>query len=386
MSSFDKFDILSVSERAFKAKASGKYVVNGSSGTLYDENGEVVSYKEANKYLTENFAKFLGYSSQDGSEKYKDGVLKWLFEDKLSLLKNRKIVSVCASSGGSEALFLTFKTLTKDHTLLLPSIRWPNYDTIAEMANINFETFNRFNFQNKFDFDALKEKITSIEGKILLVINDPCHNPTGYNFSSDEYDELFKIINKNDNKIALLLDLAYLDYSHSRSMVIEKIINSDFKNPLFLAISASKSFGYYGLRMGALITITNKESEDHYLANYKKIIRGTISSTNHLASGGLSLFFENDNDIKIVKRKILEQTERVYKIGTEICKILDEKNIKYYPYSSGFYITLIKENAEEYLEELENKNIFFTLMSKNEIRIAVCSIKLSDLKYLRENL
>ena len=169
-------------------------------------------------------------------------------------------------------------------------------------------------------------------------------------------------------------------------MIVKKIVNAPIKTPLYLAISASKSFGYYGLRMGALIILYSKNEKDIYLENYKKIIRGTISSSNHLANGGLGLFFKDENGVKKVKEEIFSQTERLLKIGEGVKEILKEKNIKFYPYSSGFYITFIKEDAPSYLSYLESKNIFFTLINENTIRIAICSLKESDLAYLRENL
>ena len=46
-------------------------------------------------------------------------------------------------------------------------------------------------------------------------------------------------------------------------------------------------------------------------------------------------------------------------------------------------ITFYQKNISIYLE---SKNIFFTLINENTIRIAICSLKESDLDYLRENL
>lgn len=386
MNQFDKFDILSVSERAFKKIKEGQYVVNGSSGTLYYENGEIVSYKETNDYLINNFTSFLSYASQLGPKEYRDGYLSWIFEDELNSLKQNKNISICATSGGTEALFMAFKSLNKTHTVLFSSIRWPNYDTISKESDIKFEIFNFFNKDFKFDFVSLENRINEIDSKILLVINDPCHNPTGFNLEMEDYNKLFALINKYNDKVTLLLDLAYLDYSSSRKMIIKKIVDSSLKTPLYLAVSASKSFGFYGLRMGALITIFNKNEEDIYTEKYKTFIRGTISSTNHLANGGLGLFFKDEEAVKKVKRDIFNQSERISRIGNGVKEILKEKNIQYYPYSSGFYITFIKEDAPSYLEYLESKNIYFTLIDNTTIRIAICSLKESDLTYLKENL
>lgn len=386
MKELNKFDILLVAQRAKDKKENGENVVDCSIGSLMDEDGKLLTYKEINELMKVNLESFLGYSTQLGPESFRNGYLSWIFEDKLDLLKEKHNVSISATSGGTEALFLTFRLLKDTHTCLLPNLKWPNYNNLIELSEIKYEEFKRYDENNHFNFEGLKEKIENINGKVLLTINDPCHNPTGYSLNESEYDELFNLINSFDDKVTLFLDLAYIDYSSTKDMIINKIINSNLKNPIFLAFSCSKSFAIYGLRMGAIITIFNKNEKDIYTESFKKIIRGTVSSSNHLASGSLGLFFKDKEKVNTVKNHIKEQTERLKNKGKKVEMLLKNKGFNVLPYNSGFYISFFATDSKKLLEELENKNIFFTYINDNMVRVAICSIKDSDIKYLEEHL
>ena len=54
------------------------------------------------------------------------------------------------------------------------------------------------------------------QGRILFVINDPCHNPTGYTMKSFEWDMVIDFMNEmseDGTPVILLHDMAYIDYA-----------------------------------------------------------------------------------------------------------------------------------------------------------------------------
>lgn len=379
------YDILSVSDRAKKDLANGNNIINGSIGVLLDENKNIVSFEEINKIIKKNLEKYLDYSTMLGREDFNEGILSWIFEDKLDYLKSKNNLVVAATSGGTDAIFTLFSILKKSHTALLPDIHWPNYDQIAKQAGINLKAFSRFKNNNSFNFDDLEKTILNIEGKILLSINDPCHNPTGYCLSDEEYIKLFELVNKYENKIDLFLDIAYIDYSSRKAQIISFISKNNLKNNLYLAISCSKSFGFYGLRLGALCLISKGETNE-IKNNIKATIRGTISSANNVAMGSLAEFFNNKNDKESVKTKILIEGNRVNKIGKSLYEILSKKGFEVLPYKEGFFLTFKMKNAKEFLKKLEEKHIYFTLSDEETIRIAICSLSIEDLKVIETEL
>ena len=45
------------------------------------------------------------------------------------------------------------------------------------------------------------------------MINTPAHNPTGYSLSLNDWGKLISIVNDAPCKVALFLDIAYIDYA-----------------------------------------------------------------------------------------------------------------------------------------------------------------------------
>ncbi len=374
------FTILQVNERVNLAKKAGKEVINGSIGMLFDDNHNLVTFTEINDYLKNNFDKYLCYANNDNSKKFINGVIDWIFEDRVKELYEKYKLTSSITIGGTDALFNAFM-LFKDHTILCPAPYWPNYKNIADQADIEFKEFNAFNENRKFDFEEMDKLIQESSKKVLLLINDPCNNPTGFNFDNEDYNNLFKIINKYSDKITLLLDIAYLDYSVNRNLVIDFILNNDIKVDILLAFSASKSFGFYGLRLGELIVLSKKSVEE-YAKKLAVIIRGTVSNPNNVALSTLGLFFEDKENSKLVKEKIKKEALRINLIGQNLIKLLDKKHIGYYPFQGGFYMVIKVKDAYSYLEYLESKDTYFTIVNPTSIRIALCSLTLSDIEKL----
>ena len=51
----------------------------------------------------------------------------------------------------------------------------------------------------KAELNSLKEEIDKLaltQKRIMIVLNDPCHNPTGYSMSNDEWIEVIDFLNK----------------------------------------------------------------------------------------------------------------------------------------------------------------------------------------------
>jgi len=71
-----------------------------------------------------------------------------------------------------------------------------------------------------FNLEGLFSKLYNIvdtckNNKVLLIINDPCQNPSGYSMEMSEWHELIRILNKickSGIDVYLIHDIAYIDY------------------------------------------------------------------------------------------------------------------------------------------------------------------------------
>src|SRR5690606_10300837 len=122
------------------------------------------------------------------------------------------------------------------------------------------EHFNLKDFEEQLAYLAKNQK------KIIIVINDPCHNPTGFQLSEEEWQAIVKIVNKFDqNEIILTFDLAYFDYDPRGFKNARKTFEffMDLKEhvQVLICFSASKSFAMYGVRLGGLIGLHHNKAQ-----------------------------------------------------------------------------------------------------------------------------
>lgn len=386
-----KYDILSIQERANRRKKEGHEVINGCAGMLFEEDKTLCTFESVNETLRQRMDDYLAYPAVLGSDEFKDGVLSWLFEQQKEELERRYHIAFGASLGGTGALYLAFKSLAKQGAeLLLSDIRWPNYETLAMEAGIGCSIYRLFNKEERLDIQDIQKQIDkslSLHSSALLLINDPCQNPLGYCMDQEEYKALFELLESYRGKVRLLLDIAYIDY-HPGTFPLHAILQErtwDFD--IFLTFSASKSFGLYGLRLGALIGLLDRKEDPHPLMEeWKTIARGTYSCVNNGAMGPMAEFFQNPAARFATKEKILMESRRLLKMGERLERLLDRLGIHHFPYKGGFYLTFEVEDALSFCKGLEAKDIYFAPVDGRHIRIAVSGLSTSELLELERRL
>ena len=270
-SKFLNNNILAIESEAIKAKKEDPSVINSTTGMLKNEDGSLYvfdSVKQVIEHLTSN-EKF-AYTDSLGTPAYKEAVLYSLFGKKLPLIKKECYIDSIVTPGGSGGLCLALSNyMDKGDTILLPNYMWENYLTYGIEMGFNSSTYHLFNEKGLFDLDYLKEKIDELKKKqkrITIMINDPCENPTGFCMKDEDYDELINLARNNpSNDFVYIMDVAYFDFYNVDPDIIRKRF-SKFKDiPLnamaFFVFSGSKSFGLYGLRVGALVALTHSKEE-----------------------------------------------------------------------------------------------------------------------------
>lgn len=120
-----------------------------------------------------------------GNPNYREHVYDWVVGDRSALPH-----SVIATPGGTGAVSITVsETLDEGETLIIPEICWGSYSLMASMDNLKTKSYALFDGDH-FNIASLKEtceEVMKTQNKLVIVINDPCHNPTGYSLSQQEW-------------------------------------------------------------------------------------------------------------------------------------------------------------------------------------------------------
>lgn len=376
-----------------KEKIGAENVVDATIGSLYDEQGKIVAFDSVftpyDQIAKETKAAYAG--SFVGNESYRKQVYDWIVKPSGSTLAH----SVIATPGGTGAVALTLQEIVDEgEYVLLPEIAWGSYKLMAAMDNIKVETYALFE-DDHFHISDFKEKCEAIlekQKKLLVVINDPCHNPTGYSLTQEEWEEIVEILNTCAKKapVVLLNDIAYIDYSydveHSRDYIktFDKFNENVF---VIIAFSCSKSLTSYGLRCGAAILMAKtKEAVRSVEIVFEKAARATWSNIPNAAMDNFTFVTtknaESYMEEKAFYTKLLKERSSIFVEEAKACGLLC------YPYKEGFFVTVKMEDnkiRDAYHEALMQHHIYTVKVNKG-IRVAVCSLPVEKCKGLAKNM
>ena len=99
------------------------------------------------------------------------------------------------------------------------------------MHNLNVEKYSLFE-EDHFNLKSFKSACKNVmekQNRLVIVINDPCHNPTGYSLSEDEWKEVISFLNEcsKTHAVVLLNDIAYIDFSSRQEKAKEYFAQFD---------------------------------------------------------------------------------------------------------------------------------------------------------------
>ncbi len=393
--------VFSVAKKAKEAMSElgEEKVVNATIGSLYNEEGKLVVLDTAMEvYRNLPPEELAGYASNfTGTAEYKESVKISLFGRDYKEFLTGHYCEVIATPGGTGAISNSIRNyLGYGDTLLLPKWLWSPYILMAKDRKGECDFYTLFNEKNEFDLEDFKTRVENLAEKqdnVVIVINDPCQNPTGYRLTISEWKEIRKIFVEVSEKanIVLILDVAYIDFDdrdfEEKREYLETFKNLSEKILTIFTFSLSKSLTCYGMRVGAQIALSTSESVVQEFADANAY---TCRSTwSNISRGGMAMFSElmldEEKTVKLEKereyyRKLIKERADIFMSEAKEC------GLEVLPYVSGFFLTIPTGEYTEKVEKLLEKNHIYTVVLKEGVRIAVCSVTKKRIRGLAKRL
>lgn len=389
--------VFATAKRAKEAmeKFGKENVTDATIGSLYDEDGKLVVFDTVLETYRNLPAEELGgYAPAfTGSVEYKESVKISVFGRDYEKFLEGHYLDVIATPGGTGAISNSVKNyLTQGDTLLLPKWLWSPYILMAKEKSGNCNFYTLFNEIGEFDTENFKNCVDSLAQKqenVVVIINDPCQNPTGYRLSKNEWKKVKEILISASQKanIILILDIAYIEFD-DRTLEERREIFENFKNLperilTIFTFSLSKALTVYGMRVGAQIALsTSKSIIEEFSSANSFSCRSTWSN---IPRGAMKMFslitLDEEKNGKLEKER--EFYKSLIKERAEIFqKEAKECNLEVLPYVSGFFLTIPTGEYTAKVEELLEKNHIYTVVLEEGIRIALCSVPKKQIKGL----
>lgn len=380
--------IFTINSKAGARRAAGERVINASLGALLDDNGKLAVMDT----VTEAFRSVppeqgAAYAPIAGDKAFLDAVI----EDALggSLLKDCAVA--VATPGGTGALMnAVMNFLEPGQSLYTSSYFWSPYRIIADHNQRGVATFPMFTDAGKFNvagFESGLVELLEAQGRALVILNFPCHNPTGYTLDEEEWEAVASALERCADKgpIALLVDLAYAHFGQQdRSLWARKLEPIASKVTILAAWTASKSFAQYGARVGSLIAAVPDEAARTHVANAMSYTcRGSWSNCNHaglLAITSLLTTPELAERVGVERQALVDGVnERVEAFN----RAARAKGLEYPRYEGGFFVSVFTPDARRTAEVAAEAGVFVVPMD-GAVRIALCAVAVGDIDYLVE--
>ncbi|MDE0729356.1 MAG: aminotransferase class I/II-fold pyridoxal phosphate-dependent enzyme [Longimicrobiales bacterium] len=382
--------IFRLNSEAKARAAAGESILDATMGALMDDEGRIaVMPSVAEAIARVPTGKAAGYSPISGSPPFLDAVRRDLLGNSDLFPKSVAVTT----PGGSGAIYQAIKNFVEPgHQALTTDYYWGPYPVIAQHLERDVNTFGMFSPDLSFDLEAMKRGIRQhidTQGRLLLILNFPCHNPTGYSLDAGEWMSIAEVVRAagEEAPVAVLLDLAYHRFGgESTDLWIDAVPTMLETTTVLLAWTASKSFCQYGARIGSLVALHPDQEERNKLANALGFTcRATWSNSNHLGQLAVTDLLV---DPELSKRADTDRAGLVELLRTRVeafNSAASTAGLHVPRYDGGFFVVVFTPDGEKTAAVMRDMGVY-VIPLKGAVRVALCATPEAEIPRLVEAL
>jgi len=257
--------------------------VNLGVGVYYDDQGKLplLACVQAAEQTMMATPTARGYLPIDGIAAYDAGVKALVFGASSEPVQSGRIATVQAigGTGGLKIGADFLKKLSPNAEVLISDPSWENHRALFGSAGFVVKNYRYYDATERgVDFDGMLADLSAANGGTIVVLHACCHNPTGYDMTPAQWDQVVSLC--KSRALVPFLDMAYQGFGYGLAedgAVVQKFVAAGMS--FFVSTSFSKSFSLYGERVGALSVLCDtKEEASRVLSQLKIVIRTNYSS------------------------------------------------------------------------------------------------------------
>ena len=201
------------------------------------------------------------YAPQAGDPAFNDQISRLILSDDLvDSLGSR--LSTIMTPGGCGALRMLAELLVRarpNARLWVSSPTWGNHFPLLETAGLSLKEYAYYDTNiRSIDFAATQTSLSAIPRGDTVLLHGCCHNPTGADFTPEQWDKVIDIMLERD--LTAFFDVAYQGFGDGLDEDAYAIREAVKRLPeVIVASSCSKNFGLYRERTGAALIVSQSQ-------------------------------------------------------------------------------------------------------------------------------
>lgn len=257
--------------------------VNLGVGVYFNEAGKIplMQAVASAEQLQQQAQAARGYLPIEGVAAYSNAVQKLLFGERSALLQNRQVVTV-QSIGGTGALKLGadfIKTLPNSGVVAISNPSWENHRALFTTAGYQVQDYSYYDpASHGLNLSGMLADLEALPEHSVVILHACCHNPTGVDLAPADWQAVISLLQRKQH--IPFLDIAYQGFGdgiEEDALAVRLFADSGLN--FFVSSSFSKSFSFYGERVGALSVVSSSADEaERVLSQVKRVIRTNYSN------------------------------------------------------------------------------------------------------------
>jgi len=366
--------------KAAIAEKGKEAVTNATVGALYDDDANLVVLKSVEETMRSlSGTDFAEYAPIAGTPGFREAVKKAAF----GCYEPKSYVGLVATPGGTGSISTAIDNYScPGDRILTHNWFWGPYKNIAVEQGKSLETFEMFDEGGNFniaDFEYKVNKLIRNQEHLVIILNTPASNPTGYALTMDDWYGVKRVLDgvSLDKKVALICDIAYIDFAgeEEETRAFLKVVDNFRANILpIIAYSCSKTFTMYGARAGAMICLAHSPE---VAAEFEKVCAFTARMTwSNSPRAPQTIVEKIYNDPELLAKTDAERKhwrDMLLARGRAFESAAAEAGLKTVPFSAGFFVTIPYDDPDKLVNALGKKDIFLIPIDGG-VRVSIAAI------------
>jgi isopropylmalate/homocitrate/citramalate synthase/aspartate/tyrosine/aromatic aminotransferase len=384
--------IFALSREVVARRAEGRRCVDATLGVLVDDSGALsVLPTLIETVRSTQPAEWAAYASSTGLDSFCEAVINDCLGRHPALRERAVAVATPGSTGAIRTAFATF--LDRDQAGLSSSLCWSTYPIIAQATQRVLKTFSMFRATDlAFDVESFERALTELidaQGRALVLLNDPCHNPSGYSMSKADWTAVAGVLRDASARapVTVVLDAVYSAYMPEGLEVALSVLEPLAEQLLLsIAWSASKSFTSYGMRTGALTVVVPKASQRARIRDTLACqCCGTWANCNRGALVSITRLLTEPHLIDAIARERGEVMELLARRSSLFSSLADVAGLVRPSYKGGFFTSVFVDDPQAVAARMRAAGVYVVPMA-GVVRIALSACPAADVPQLVEQL
>ena len=383
--------IFALDREARTRAAGGESIVNATLGALLHDDGSLAVLETAARAVASVEAvDWAAYAPIEGTPAFREAVIADAWGGHAEAIAHSVAVATPGGTGALRHAIATF--LEPGQAFLTPDLFWGPYQTLADEQERRLQAVRMFAARDALDVEALAGALDAqvrAQGRALLILNDPCHNPSGYSMSADDWAGVRDLLRPCAQRgpVTLLLDNAYAAFGPAGAMdtARETLVGVAEEVLVLMAWSASKSFTHYGLRTGALVALVPDDDE-------RAAVEAALATACRGTWGGCT------RGGQVAVARLLQETTLRAAVDAErreLAGLLDTRveafnraagpHLRYPHYQGGFFTTVFCADPLAAAARLREDGVYVVPVPGG-LRIGLCAVPASDIERMVDGL